>query len=676
MASGTSDIGLALLNSMGASQFDVKTMAQVLANADVAAQRTNLETKQQKLNYKLSGYDLLNQALNGFNSQVQLLLSLDTFNKKTISSSDESVISAEATGKLVPGTYQVEVQQLATHHTLATNADFASTADVVGEGTLSITVAGVQHDITIDSTNNTLEGIRSAVNSANIGVSATIVNTGNGYKLMFTANNSGAANAINIAVTDSDGNNTDAAGLSQLINANMLETVPAQDAQINVNGLTITRNTNVVEDVIEGVRLNLKAAAPGQTKTLTVASDTSDAKQAVQDFVDLYNSLQDVFKILGSYDNTPSEEDPTSGALKGDSTLRMLKDQVRNMIAQPISGSGPFSSLADLGILTNRDGTLEFDAAKLDQALSANPEAVGKLFAASLDATDPLVQFVGSNDKTPEGTWDLFVSQAAQQATLIGSNLGTGAGANITLDGTNNTLQVTVDGTQTAMLNLAPGTYSKDQLASLIQNAINNDANVAAKGSKVQVRYDGTNDAFVILSEKYGSASKISLDAGTLLDSGVVGWTGGSSATGQDVGGQITDPVSGNSYTFTGQGKTVKVSDYALDGLPKGLEFTIDGSATGSRGTITFQRGIADQMVTQFTQWMSSDGVVGQKLDNLHKKEQEYAEQQEKIDARYERLELKYRIQFGQLQSVLSSMKQTQASLAAQLAALQPKSDQ
>ncbi len=673
MASGTSDIGLALLNSMGASQFDVKTMSQVLANADVAAQRTNLENKQQKLNYTLSGYDLLNRAFNGFNSQVQALLSLDTFTKKTITSSDENVISAEATGQLVPGTYQVEVQQLATHHTLATSSNFASTADVVGSGTLSITVAGVRHDITINSSNNTLEGIRSAVNSANIGVSATIVNTGNGYKLMFTSEQSGAANAINISVTDADGNNTDAAGLSQLINANMVETIAAQDARLSVNGLTITRSTNVVEDVINGVRLNLKSAAPGQIKTLTVASDTSATKKAVQDFVDLYNSLQDVFKTLGSYDNTPSKDNPASGSLKGDSTLRMLKDQVRNMITQPLGASGPFSSLADLGILTKRDGTLEFDAAKLDQALNANPEAVGKLFAASMTATDPLVQYVGSNAKTPEGTWNLFVSQAAGQATLSGTSLGTGAGANITIDGTNNTLQVSVDGTQTAVLNLAAGTYSKTQLASLIQNAINNDANVAAKGSKVQVRYDGTNDAFVILSDKYGSASKISLDAGTLLSSGVVGWTSGSSATGQDVGGQITDPVTGNTYTFTGQGKKVRVSDYALAGLPKGLEFTIDGSATGSRGTISFKRGVVDKMVQQFTKWVSADGIVGQKLDNLHKKDQQYQEQQKKIDERYQRLELRYRIQFGQLQSVLSSMKQTQASLAAQLAALQPK---
>ncbi|RME59210.1 hypothetical protein D6779_04870 [Candidatus Parcubacteria bacterium] len=676
MAGGTSDIGLALLNSMGASQFDVKTMSKVLANAEVAAQRTNLENRQQKLTYKQSGYDLLNKALNGFNSQVSALLSMDTFTKKTVTSSDPSVIAAEATGKLVAGTYQIEVQQLATHHTLATQTSFASPADVVGTGSLSITIGGVQHNIIIDSTNNTLDGIRAAVNSANVGITATIVNTGAGYKLMFTSDQSGAANAINISVTDNDGNNTDAAGLSQLINANMIQTVPAQDAQVVVNGLTITRSTNVIDNVIDGVRLNLKSAAPGQIKTLTVASDTSDAKQAVQDFVDLYNSLQDVFKTLGSYDNAPTKDNPTSGALKGDSALRMIKDQVRSMITQTLSGGGPFTSLADLGILTKRDGTLEFDAAKLDQALSANPEAVGKLFAASMEATDPLVQYVGANEKTPEGTWNLFVSQAAQEATLAGSSLGTGSGASITIDGTNNTLQVSVDGVQTAMLNLAAGTYSKDQLATLIQNAINNDANVAAKGGKVQVRYDSTNDTFVILSDKYGNASKISLDGGTLLSSGVVGWTSGSSATGQDVGGQITDSVTGNSYTFTGQGKKVRVSDYALDGLPKGLEFTIDGSATGSRGTITFHRGVVDKMVHQFKQWMSADGIVGQKLDSLHKTEQRYLEQQKKIDERYQRLEMRYRMQFGQLQSVLSSMKQLKASLAAQLASLQPSNNQ
>jgi flagellar hook-associated protein 2 len=672
MAANTSDIGLALLNSMGASRFDVATMAKVLAEADVAAQRTSLETRQQSLNFKLSGYDLLQQAFQGFNSQVSSLLSLDTFRQQQVTSSDANVLTATVTGQAAPGTYQIDVQQLAQAHTLATSADFASTSDVIGTGTLNITVGGVQHSLTIDTTNNTLEGLRSAVNSANIGVTATIVNTGSGYKLMFTSNQTGVNSAMTITVTDNDGNDTDNAGLSQLINANMTETVAAQDAAVVINGLTITRSTNVMDDVIGGLSLELKAADPGRVKTLTVQRDTSTAEQAVQDFVDLYNSLQDVFQILGSYSNTPTADDPTSGSLKGDSTLRLLKDQVRQMIAQPVSGAtGAITSLADIGILTNRDGTLEFDRTKLQQALQADPEAVGKLFAASMSATDSLVQYVSSNDKTPEGTWDLFVSQAAQKASLNSATLG--GSSSITLDSSNNTLDITVDGVDSNTITLATGTYTKAQLATLLQDAINRDSNIAAKGGKVSVQYDSTNDQFVITSDKYGSASSIEFTGGTLVTSGVAGWNVGDKSTGVDVGGQIKDPVTGNTYTFTGQGQSVRISDYALDGLPKGLEITIGGTATGSRGTLTFNRGVADRIVNAFNAWVSADGVVGQKIDNLHSKENEYAEQQKKIDERYQQLELRYRIQFGQLQAILGSFQQTQSYLAAQLAALQPQ---
>ncbi|HID01199.1 MAG TPA: flagellar hook protein, partial [Piscirickettsiaceae bacterium] len=161
-----SDIGLSLLNSMGVGRFDVANMARVLAEADVAAQRINLEQRQQKLDFKLSGFNLLNQALQGFNSQIASVLDPKTFSKLSASASDESVISAQVTGQPVAGTYAIEVQQLAQAHTLATSNSFTSTNEVVGEGTLSITVGGVQHDLTIDSSNNTLEGIRAAVNSA------------------------------------------------------------------------------------------------------------------------------------------------------------------------------------------------------------------------------------------------------------------------------------------------------------------------------------------------------------------------------------------------------------------------------------------------------------------------------------------------------------------------------
>lgn len=668
-----SDIGLSLLNSMGAGQFDVANMARVLAEADVSAQRIALEQRQQTLDFKLSGFNLLNQALQGFNSQVSSLLSMDTFRQKTVSSSDENVLQASISGQAVDATYQVEVQQLAKAHTLATANTFASLNDVVGEGDLTISVGGRQQTITIDATNNTLEGVRAAINSANIGVNATIVNTGSGYKLMLNAENTGAANAISISVADSDGNNTDNAGLSQLINANMTETTAAQDAQVVVNGLTITRSTNVMDDVIEGVTLQLQSAVPGQVNTLSVQSDTSAATQAVQDFVDLYNSLQDVFDILGSYSNTPTAEDPTSGALKGDSTLRMLKAQVREMIVQPLDGAGSLKSLADIGILTQRDGTLEFDSTKLQAALAADPEAVGKLFSASMEATDPLVSYVGSNEKTPEGSWDLFVSTAAEQATLAGAALG-GTGT-ITLDNTNNSLELSINGTASATINLATGTYTKDELASLLQNAINSDSNIAAQQGKVSVKYDAASDGFVITTDKYGSAASIEFTGGTALTSGVLGFNVGDQDTGVDVAGQLKDPVTGNTYTFVGQGQVVTVSDYTLDGLPKGLEFRVEGTATGDRGTLTFNRGYADRLVTAFNGWMDSEGVVGQKLQNLYDKQAEYEKQQEKIDRRYEMLEMRYRIQFGQLQAVLDGFQQTQSYLSAQLAALQPTSN-
>ncbi len=668
-----SDIGLSLLNSMGAGQFDVANMARVLAEADVSAQRIALEQRQQTLDFKLSGFNLLNQALQGFNSQVSSLLSMDTFRQKTVSSSDENVLQASISGQAVDATYQVEVQQLAKAHTLATANTFASLNDVVGEGGLTISVGGRQQTITIDATNNTLEGVRAAINSANIGVNATIVNTGSGYKLMLNAENTGAANAISISVADSDGNNTDNAGLSQLINANMTETTAAQDAQVVVNGLTITRSTNVMDDVIEGVTLQLQSAVPGQVNTLSVQSDTSAATQAVQDFVDLYNSLQDVFDILGSYSNTPTAEDPTSGALKGDSTLRMLKAQVREMIVQPLDGAGSLKSLADIGILTQRDGTLEFDSTKLQAALAADPEAVGKLFSASMEATDPLVSYVGSNEKTPEGSWDLFVSTAAEQATLAGAALG-GTGT-ITLDNTNNSLELSINGTASATINLATGTYTKDELASLLQNAINSDSNIAAQQGKVSVKYDAASDGFVITTDKYGSAASIEFTGGTALTSGVLGFNVGDQDTGVDVAGQLKDPVTGNTYTFVGQGQVVTVSDYTLDGLPKGLEFRVEGTATGDRGTLTFNRGYADRLVTAFNGWMDSEGVVGQKLQNLYDKQAEYEKQQEKIDRRYEMLEMRYRIQFGQLQAVLDGFQQTQSYLSAQLAALQPTSN-
>ncbi|GAB6034260.1 flagellar filament capping protein FliD [Galenea microaerophila] len=662
-------IGLDILNSMGATTFDVKSMAKVLANADVAALQSNLETKQKRHDTLLSGFDLLKKAFEGFKSQIQDLTTQETFKKMSITSSDPSVIDAQITGDALSGTYNVEVQSIATAQTLATNNSFNSLTDTVGTGDLTINVGGVVHTITIDSTNNTLAGIQQAIQSADIGVIATTVNTGSGYKLMLTSNETGANNQIQVSVAnDGDGNDTDNAGLSQLVTANMTETVAAQDATVVVNGLTINSSQNSLDEVIPGVELTLNSADAGTAKRIDIRRDTSEIGQKVQDFVDLYNSMNDIFKTVQSYekdDPNSDDYDPTKGALSGNSNVRLMKDQMKAVLQEQIAGlTGTVQSLADVGIKTKLDGSLELDTTALNNAIAADPDAVGRLFAASGITTDPLVKFTGSNSNTVEGTYQIDVTTAAEQATLTGSVTGNADSFTIT-SGSNDTLTLKLDGEASGTLTLAAGTYTGADLAKELQTKINNDPTFKAKNSSIVVSYDSANDQFTFTSSKFGSASSVEFTGGTVL--GDLGLNSGDSDTGVDVGGTLTNSETGTQYFFTGQGQHVTVSNYAADDMPKGLEFDIGSSAIGSRGTITFTRGYADKLTQLFDQFNSDDGLVGSQIDKLNKETSELADEKAAIEERYNQLELKYRIQFGALQSVLKSMRSTQEYLAASL---------
>jgi flagellar hook-associated protein 2 len=649
---------------MGANTFDVNTISKTLAEADVSARRNILENNETKYNSQLTGYDTLGLAFDGFMSQISTLTDIANFQKKTVISSDSSVIDATVTGSPNNGSYQVEVQSLATSHTLASQTEFASTSSVVGEGTLTFNVGGAVTNIAIDATNNTLSGIQQAVNDAGIGVNATVVNVGTGYKLMFSSAQSGAGNTIDVSITgDTDGNDTDAAGLSRLATANMDETVAAQDATVVVNGLTITNSGNTIDGVIEGISLNLKSSDIGSTKTIEIQNDTADLSQAVQDFVDLYNALDEIFNNLGSSET--DEEDETMGSLNGDSVLREVKYQIRNAMIESIPGlTGSVQSLADIGIKSELDGTLSLDTSMLNSAIANNPEAVGKLFSASATATDNQVTYMGSTDETLEGTFDLTVNTAASQAQIAGASIG--VGGDITIDGTNNVLKVAVDGNTTLDLQLTQGTYTRADLAKEMARVINNDSTVAGAGAKVAVEYDDATQTYTMTSNKYGSASSLELVSGSFLTSGVSGLGVTAQTTGTDVQGFLEN-TDGTLYTFVGQGQDVTINSI-LDGSPKGLELKIEGTTTGARGTVEFNRGYADRLGMLFDDMMDEDtGIIGNRMSNVQDRLDDVEEQKVKVDERYDALELKYRIQFGALQTLLSEMESTRQSLAAML---------
>ena len=233
-----------------------------------------------------------------------------------------------------------------------------------------------------------LEGIRNAVNQAKIGVNASIINDGSGYRLVFTSEQSGKANSLRILTTDADTTNTNASGLSQLsydptktagTGKNLSETVAAQNAELKIDGLSISASTNTITTAIEGVSLNLKAVSDGEKSQVVVASDDATLKARVNAFVNAYNTFLGEFKTLTAYDPATKK----TGTLNGDAGLRSIDLQMRRIISSsvPYLNQSNYHSLADIGISTTSTGVLKLDATKLDKVIEKDPSAIGKLFA-------------------------------------------------------------------------------------------------------------------------------------------------------------------------------------------------------------------------------------------------------------------------------------------------------
>jgi flagellar hook-associated protein 2 len=314
--------------------------------------------------------------------------------------SDPGVFAATAGSSAVPGTYAVTVSQLAQSQNLVA-AGQASSSAAIGDGTATtvtfdfgtisggtltngvysgaafMSSGGGTAIITIDSNNNTLAGIRDAINAAGMGVTASIVNDGSGtpYRLALSSSNSGLSNSIKITTSGGDGAIGSLLGYDPAGTQNLTQTVAAQNANLTVNGIAITSTSNAVSEAIQGVTLNLKSVT-ATPASLTVERDTSAITAAVTSFVDAYNALASQIKSGSAY----GADGKGAGVLAGDGTLRFLQDQMRGIFNTPASG-GVLSSLSQVGISFQAGGSLLLDSSKLDSAIAANFADVVNLFS-------------------------------------------------------------------------------------------------------------------------------------------------------------------------------------------------------------------------------------------------------------------------------------------------------
>ena len=669
---------MATLTSPGiGSGLDVNSIVTGLVDAERQPVANRLDLKEAEYQAKLSALGSLKSALSSFQSSFSSLKSLSGFRQRTVSVGDESLFSASVTSTAPTGKMSVEVRQLAAAQSLATRAgEFGSLSDVVGGGTLTFkfgTASGyadgtgygdgtysfaADPDKAIKTVSiaagSTLEEVRDAINAADIGVRATIVDDGSGansYRLLLSVEDTGAANNLEITVADDDGNNTDGAGLSRLAlqdgATNLIQNVAGQDAKVIVDGLTIYSDTNEVT-AIPGVTLSLKKEAPGSPTSMDISLNTAEVTSQITEFVNSYNDLIQTIDAMTSYD----AETETAGVLNGDASLRIITGQLRNIISDRVEYlTGTYDSLAAIGIVSERDGTLSLDSSKLDAALSSDLDEVVKLFAAVGTPSDPDIEYLSADESVEPGEYAVNVTALATQGALTAGS----AISSLVVDTNNDTLALKVDGVASGTITLTQKTYaSNSELAQEIQNRINGSTTLTDAGITVEVTVNASNQ-LVITSKRYGSASKVEITSVDTNTTSTLGLSVGVGTDGVDVAGSI------GGSTGTGSGQTLTA---------KGISIEVTGGATGSRGTLTFTRGYADRLNTLLDQLLDSDGVVESRIDGLNSRIEDLNDDRERLDERMQALEARLYRQFSALDTLMIQMNATSQFLSQQLSIL------
>lgn len=374
---------MAGISSLGAGSgiFSADLVDQ-LVNAERQPVELRLSRRENETQTKISAFGALRSALEALRKPLETLSVSDGLKALTARSSNESVATVNVDPSVASrGSYSVNVTQLAQAQSLASGTFADADTTTIGTGTLTFTVNGVSTDVAVDGSNNTLQGLADSINDSNAGLSAGIVDTGSGFRLVLSSDESGLDNAIQVSVTDSDGNNTDVSGLSQFAfdgtTSNLTETVAAKDALLEVNGISVSRSSNTVDGVVQGVTFDVKSVG---TSTVKVERDPDEVASRVQEFVDKYNALQDVIDKASGY----NADTGVGGILSGDSTIRNIERDLRSGLTTVPAGmeNSTVRTLADLGIKTEPStGKLVFDADVFKEKLEADPEAVTALFS-------------------------------------------------------------------------------------------------------------------------------------------------------------------------------------------------------------------------------------------------------------------------------------------------------
>ena len=384
------------------SGIDIDSIVTAMVNAERAPKTNQLDRLESQTVTKISAIGTLTGALNTFKSALDSLNKTSLFEARTASSSNSSVVKVTADSKAPAGSYNVQVQQLASSSKVALQSITDAANAKFSTGQLEISAGDTSISVNVTETNNTLSGMRDAINEAgkDKGISATIITDDSGSRLVLNSTHTGDGADVNVDVTEDGISSGTVSLLTQQFSPQVDPDDPgafikpdsgsgaggvisvARSAKLSIDGLQLERKSNTITDALEGVTLNLASVqsaadiADGKTVAVTVGTDKGSVKTNLQKFVDAYNSLMTTAGSLTAVAEVQGSTTPAVGPLVGDSTVRNLLAGLRSELVEMTSGTG-IKALADLGVTTGKDGTLSIDDAKLTKSLDSNYEQVG-----------------------------------------------------------------------------------------------------------------------------------------------------------------------------------------------------------------------------------------------------------------------------------------------------------
>ncbi|WCT72912.1 flagellar filament capping protein FliD [Sphingomonas naphthae] len=411
------------------SGIDTKSLIDQLATAAKDPKEKVIAARETANTAKVSALATVSNGITNFSTALNSLISGGTLRTQpTVSDTSVLGATAQAGARIGDLSANLVVTKLATAQSIVSSPAAAATT-AIGQGDMTLTVGTTNYTITVGDTNDSLTGLANAINAKNSGVTASIITDANGARLMLKGQ-TGADNAFTLTPADGAADGLKAFAYPAGADAGMTLAQSAGDAALKLDGVTVTRPSNTIEDLIPGVTLNLKNVSGSSGVSLGSTRPTEAITQAVNDFVAAFNELNTMLTTQTAAAGTSTD----AGALRGESAIRDMQRQLSRLTSTVLnSGSGP-KTLAEIGVSTNRDGSLTVDASRLTSVMTSDPQGVEAMFNPGQYASDPLIQIASPMGRTKPGTYTV-TNATAQTGTTSASGSIAGMSA-VTTGGT------------------------------------------------------------------------------------------------------------------------------------------------------------------------------------------------------------------------------------------------